>query len=96
MSGMHLCPDCDSDLVHPIAWNESPNGWTVFLRCPNCDWIHEGEYDQKAVDAFEEELERGEDVLHEYLQCLVKANMADDVDRFSLALMADHVLPEDF
>ena len=35
--GLHMCPDCCSDLVQPICWNEaSEQRWELTLECPNC------------------------------------------------------------
>ena len=42
-SGLHLCPDCSSDLVQPVAWSEADGErWELVLSCPNCWWEDEG------------------------------------------------------
>ena len=95
--GLHHCPDCSSDLVYPLEWEESgPQHWHVALRCPNCEWFTEGRYHQDVVDEFDERLEQGTDALVGDLKSLMKANMAEEVDRFAAALAADAILPEDF
>jgi hypothetical protein len=34
---LHVCPECDRDLVYPVDWEEaSATHWEVELRCPNC------------------------------------------------------------
>ena len=44
---LHVCPDCDSDLVYPIAWEErASDRWRIERRCPNCEWYHVGEFGQ--------------------------------------------------
>jgi hypothetical protein len=95
--GLHICPDCRSDLVQPIEWSEAPGErWELLLGCPNCHWFDEGIYSQQAVYALEEHLDEGlADMLHD-LQRLTHANMTEQVDRFIAALHADHILPEDF
>lgn len=95
--GLHICPGCDSELVQPIAWSESPDGrWDLLLSCPNCWWETEGTYTEEQVHALEEELDEGlADMLRD-LQRLTQANMADQLERFAAALRADLILPEDF
>jgi hypothetical protein len=96
-SGLHVCPACGSHLVQPMDWCEAAEGrWELLLACPNCFWAHEDVYTEDEVHALEDELDQGlEDMLRD-LQRLTQANMADEVERFSSALAADHILPEDF
>ncbi len=96
-SGLHICPDCDSDLVQPVAWSEpSDGGWELELSCPNCRWSTEGVFSQEQVYELEDRLDGGlEDMLRD-LKRLTRANMAEEIDRFVAALNADHILPEDF
>jgi hypothetical protein len=94
---LHLCPDCDSGLVYPVNWSEVDRAtWEVLLRCPNCEWLHTGVFDQETVERFDEELDRGTDSLVEDLKRLVQANMEEDIERFAHALARDFILPEDF
>jgi hypothetical protein len=94
---LHLCRDCDSDLVYPVEWEEAgPEHWQVDLRCPNCEWVCTGVFSQDVVEDFDEELDRGTEVLTEDYKRMVTANMAEDIERFSKALEADAILPEDF
>lgn len=95
--GLHVCPECSSPLVQPISWAEAGEGsWQLELYCPNCEWEGGGVYDQRHIEHFEETLEAGvEDVLCD-LKRLTHANMTAEVDRFSAALRADLILPEDF
>jgi hypothetical protein len=95
--GLHLCPGCTSDLVQPVQWGETAGGfWELTLHCPNCDWIHEGVFDQDQVDAFEERLDAGLADMLADLRRLTQANMAEEIDRFAAALQSDLILPEDF
>ena len=95
--GLHVCPDCCSELVQPIDWSEAPDeSWNLLLNCPNCDWYIEGLYTQDQVRELEDRLDEGlADMLRD-LQRLAQANMADQIDRFITALHADQILPEDF
>ena len=97
LDDLHICPECDRTLVYPVEWEEvSPTHWEVLLRCPNCEWTEVGVYDQATVDNFDEQLDRGSDVLLGDLKRLVQANMEEEIERFSAALAADAIWPEDF
>ncbi|HEX2234095.1 MAG TPA: hypothetical protein VHG69_12120 [Thermoleophilaceae bacterium] len=94
---LHMCMGCGSDLVYPVDWEEAgPENWSVLLHCPNCDLHREGIFDQDTVEAFDEELDRGADVLAGDYKRLMRANMADEIERFVGALNSDAILPEDF
>ena len=94
---LHICPACDRDLVYPVEWEEvSDTHWEVLLRCPNCEWTTTGQYDQDTVDRFDEELDVGTEILIGDLKRLEQANMEDEIVRFSKALDAGAILPEDF
>jgi hypothetical protein len=94
---LSLCPECDRDLVYPVDWEEaSATHWEVELRCPNCEWIEVGTFDQATVDKFDERLDLGTEALVKDLRRLVQANMEAEADRFAAALAANAILPEDF
>jgi hypothetical protein len=94
---LHVCPDCDSRLVYPVEWEEAgPENWNVLLHCPNCEITRDGVFNQVTVEAFDEELDRGAESLAGDYKRLVRANMADEIERFVGALHADAILPEDF
>ena len=97
LDDLHICPECDRDLVYPVEWQEaSATHWEVLLRCPNCEWNELGVYDQATVDRFDETLDNGTEVLVRDLRRLVQANMEEEAERFAAALDADAILPEDF
>jgi hypothetical protein len=94
---LHVCMDCSSDLVYPVQWEESgTENWSVLLHCPNCDVYREGIFTQDTVEVFDEELDRGADALARDYKRLMRANMAEEIDRFVGALTAGAILPEDF
>lgn len=95
--GLHVCPECRSQLVAPVAWEQAgPREWAVTLQCPNCEWWDADVFDEATVERFDEELDRGTEALVRDLLRLMRANMEDDVERFVTALRADAILPEDF
>ena len=94
---LHMCPECDRDLVYPVEWEEtSPTHWEVLLRCPNCEWSEVGTFDQSTVDRFDEKLDIGTEILIRDLKRLQQANMEDEIERFTRALNSGAILPEDF
>jgi hypothetical protein len=97
LDDLHICPECDRDLVYPVDWEEaSATHWEVELRCPNCEWTEVGTYDQATVDRFDEHLDLGTEALVKDLRRLVQANMEAEAERFAAALDANAILPEDF
>jgi hypothetical protein len=94
---LHICAECDSTLVYPTDWQEAgPDHWEVDLRCPNCEWRSSGTFHQDVVEGFDDELDRGIDVLLSDYRALVSSNMEDEVERFAKALELDLILPVDF
>ena len=94
---LHVCGECSSSLVYPTDWQEAgPTDWEVELRCPNCEWRATGVFSQEVVEAFDDELDRGIDVLLADYRALVNSNMEDEIDRFAKALDAGAILPADF
>jgi hypothetical protein len=94
---LHICGSCDSNLVYPTEWEEAgATHWEVTLRCPNCEWTGTGIFEQELVERFDEELDRGTEALVRDLKRLAHANMEDEIERFTTALLEDHIVPEDF
>ncbi len=94
---LHECPECNSPLVLPVEWEEAGrHAWSVTLRCPSCERIETGVFPQAVVDAFDEELDRGTEELIDDVEQLTRANMSEEIDRFTVALRADAILPMDF
>ena len=94
---LHVCEACGSRLVYPLEWEEAgPRHWEVTLRCPDCETIGIGVFDQETVERFDEVLDEGTDALVADLKHIMQANMEDEVGRFVRALEAGHIVPEDF
>jgi hypothetical protein len=94
---LHVCPECRSELVYPVAWQEAGrSSWEVTLRCPNCEWMVTSVYDEDTIQRFDATLDEGTEALVADLRQLTRANMEHDVERFIDALAGGHVLPEDF
>ena len=94
---LHICIDCTSPLVYPTDWQEAgPDHWEVELRCPNCEWRGNGVFHQDVVESFDDELDRGIDVLLTDYRALVSSNMEEEVERFAKALDVGAILPADF
>ena len=94
---LHVCGSCDAQLVYPVEWEEAGQvHWEVTLRCPNCEWTGTGVFEQDIVERFDEELDRGTEALVRDLKRLAHANMEDEIERFTAALEAGHIVPEDF
>jgi hypothetical protein len=94
---LHVCGTCSSQLVYPVEWHEAgARHWEVTLRCPNCEWIGTGIFDQALVERFDTELDRATSAMVGDLQRLVHTNMQDEIERFVSALEADAITPEDF
>jgi hypothetical protein len=94
---LHVCRSCGSELVYPVDWEEAGSRhWEVTVRCPDCEDVKSGIYDQETVDRFDAALDDGTDAVVRDLKKLMRANMEDEVERFIAALQADLILPEDF
>ncbi len=95
--GLHVCPECSSNLVQPLEWGEGARGsWELTLQCPNCHWTIDGIFARDQIDQFEEQLDDGLADMLSDLRRLTQANMTEEIDRFIAALRADVILPEDF
>ena len=94
---LHVCFYCAGELVHPVDWTEAgERQWRILLRCPECEATREGVFEQNAVEALDDELDRASGSLLSDLQRVTHANMAEEIDLFVRALDADLILPCDF
>ena len=94
---LHICPDCESDLVYPTSWEEhAGDGWRIERRCPNCEWRHMGEFDHEDVERFDDALNDGTEDLLATLRSFARSNMEADVERLIEAIQLDLIEPMDF
>jgi uncharacterized protein YbbK (DUF523 family) len=95
---LHVCPECSSGLVQPVAWEQVASGseWRLWRRCPECEWNGDDVHREASIDDYDEQLDFGTRELAEELRALEQSNMEEAVDRFITALQSDLILPEDF
>ena len=94
---LDLCRRCGSQLVYPVEWAPvDMRRWRVELRCPECEALHVGVFEQEALDRFDAILDEATDSLITDLARLQRANMEEELERLTVALGGDLVLPEDF
>jgi hypothetical protein len=94
---LHVCFHCARELAYPLDWcEEGPRHWRIVLRCPDCESLREGVFEQCAVERLDDELDRGASALLADLKRITHANMTDEIDFFVRALDADLIVPSDF
>ena len=83
--------------MYPLDWAEEGAGhWRIVLRCPDCEALREGVFEQAVVEQLDDELDRGAGALLSDLKRITHANMTDEVEFFVRALNADLIVPSDF
>jgi hypothetical protein len=94
---LHVCFHCSGELAYPLDWSEEgPRHWRIVLRCPDCEALREGVFEQTAVETLDDELDRGATALLADLKRITHANMTDEIEFFVRALDADLIVPSDF
>lgn len=95
---LHLCPRCGSGMVQPLAWEPAGDrsSWRVWRRCPECDWRGDAVHAEAAIEAYDEQLDRGAHALAAELRELQRANMEAMAATFVVALDADLISADDF
>jgi hypothetical protein len=95
--GLHVCFHCHSALCYPVDWSEEgPRQWRILLRCPECESLREGVFEQAEVEALDDELDRAAAAVSDDLARMTYANMSEEAERFDEALEAGWIEPEDF
>jgi hypothetical protein len=94
---IELCPECDSDRVHPVDWHEvDERNWRLDVRCPDCRWMGSDVFEQDEVERYDDLLSAETDALIDELERITRQNMADHLERFIRALEDDGIMPIDF
>jgi hypothetical protein len=94
---IELCPSCSGARVHPVDWREVDDcRWELRVRCPDCRWRATGVFEGYEVERYDEVLAAEADVLIAELDRVTRENMADQLERFRLALEHDAIEPMDF
>jgi hypothetical protein len=94
---LHVCFNCAGELVYPLDWvEEGARHWRIMLRCPECEALREGVFEQSVVERLDDELDRAAHALLSDLKRITHANMTDEVEFFVRALDADLIVPSDF
>jgi len=97
-TGLHVCPECSSTLVQPTRWEQtaSRGHWRLWRRCPECEWQADGIYGEREIDAYDEELDGGTEMLAGKLEELEQESMRHLAEAFTTALETDLIDAEDF
>ena len=95
-AGAHVCRLCALPLIQPRDAERTGRDWLVQLYCPSCGWSGQALLDQAQMDDLDEAVDDGFAMLAAALAQLTQANMHEYAGRFTAALAADAVLPEDF
>ena len=91
------CPTCGSRLLQLVnAEPHAPGGWNALLECPECWSVVDEWMDDAEIEAFDREFDDGVRAMVSELRRLTEEHMREDVERFTVALRADAILPEDF
>jgi hypothetical protein len=94
---LHVCFHCEGQLAYPLDWSEEgPRHWRIVLRCPECESLREGVFEQTVVERLDDELDRAAGVLLGDLRRMTHANMSEEAAFFIRALEADLIVPSDF
>lgn len=97
-TGLHVCGACASTLVQPTRWEQAGDRghWRLWRRCPECGWQVDAVHGEREIDAYDEELDSGTQMLTAVLRQLEQENMERIAVAFAAALAADLLTADDF
>ena len=91
------CVGCGSQLVQLRSWRERPDGrLRLETSCPECLRGEIGVVEPRYALDWEDELERGREMLERAYRALLRDNMVAELRRLHVALQLDLVGPDDF
>jgi hypothetical protein len=97
MNDLHVCFNCAGELVYPLDWTEEGSShWRIVLRCPECEALREGVFEQRTVELLDDELDCAEASLLSDLRRITCLNMSEEADVLARAFELDLVSAEDF
>lgn len=96
--GLHVCAECDRPFVVPGPVHELVGADRIRLDlvCTNCGAVRTEIHSDQALAALDMQLDRSFADLLWTLEVVWIANEEAAIERFSRALAADAILPEDF
>jgi hypothetical protein len=92
----HVCPACELPFVEPDFGVQKGALWRVALSCHNCGWWGVRLLDEDRLELLERAIDAERSELQADLEALIAQNMGEYVERFTSALTAGAILPEDF
>ncbi len=96
--GLHICPECHSNLVQPVRREGTArSGYQRLWRlCPDCGWRCESMHTESELKAFDRALKDGTRELERALTKRQYEGIQDIQEAFSAALEADLITADDF
>lgn len=96
--GLHVCPSCLGSFVIPGEDAEvvAERLCRLDLLCVSCGWEKTGVYSEAEIEALDREIDRCYSDMLWALEVLWIGNEEEAIERFSAALSAGAILPEDF
>lgn len=95
---LHLCRACERPFVVPASVLDvvGHNGYLIELQCHNCGLVVVGTHGEEVLEALDRELDRQQADMQAALELWTVTRQIEEIDAFTAALHADHILPEDF
>jgi len=81
-AAIHLCPCCHQPRLQLIDTLREPHGvMRMLIRCPDCDWVHEGRFLPAQVFALADRNDEAADEMLAAMMLLQRAQDDDLIDR---------------
>jgi hypothetical protein len=95
--GFHVCPVCALPLLQPTDWAVArAERWWISFECPSCDFVGDELLSPSELRSLAAALAQGSLELSACLAQLSALNMRAYARRFTAALAAGEILPDDF
>ena len=95
---LHLCRGCEKPFVVPASVLDviADDQYLIELQCTNCGLLVVSTHGEEVLEALDRELDRQQADMQAALELWTVTRQIEEIDAFSAALHADHILPEDF